>query len=144
DLASASGRTPVMITSSAEVDPSARIGEGSSIWQLAQVRENAVVGEGGIIGRGAYIGAGVQLGRNCKVQNHALVYEPAQLEEGVFPGPAVVSTNDQYPLAITADGTRKTGVVWNPVGVQIGRGAAIGARAVCVVAVRIGAWASVA
>src|SRR5699024_8880384 len=144
DLASASGRTPVMITSSAEVDPSARIGEGSSIWQLAQVREHAVVGEGCIIGRGAYIGAGVQLGRNCKVQNHALVYEPAQLGEGVFIGPAVVLTNDQYPRAINADGTRKSGADWKPVGVQIGRGAAIGARAVCVARVRIGAWASVA
>lgn len=133
-----------MIVDSAEVDPTARIGDGSSIWHLAQVREDAVLGPGCIIGRGAYIGSGVRLGANCKVQNHALVYEPAHLADGVFIGPAVVLTNDQYPRAINADGSRKAGTDWTPVGVQIGRGAAIGARAVCVAPVRIGAWASVA
>lgn len=133
-----------MIVDSAEVDAAAVVGKGAMVWQLAQVRENAVLGAGCIIGRGAYIGSGVRLGDNCKVQNHALVYEPAQLADGVFIGPAVVLTNDQYPRAINADGSRKSGADWEPVGVQIGRGAAIGARAVCVAPVRIGAWASVA
>ena len=37
------------------------------------------------------------MGDNCKVQNYALVYEPAVLEDGVFVGPAVVLTNDHLP-----------------------------------------------
>ena len=41
------------------------------------------------------------MGDNCKVQNYALVYEPAVLEDGVFIGPAVVLTNDTYPRAVT-------------------------------------------
>lgn len=97
-----------------------------------------------IIGRGAYVGTGVVMGDNCKVQNYALVYEPARLAEGVFIGPAVVLTNDTYPRAINADGTIKSADDWEPVGVTIERGASIGARATCVAPVTVGAWATVA
>lgn len=134
----------VKIVSSADVDDRARIGEGSSVWHLAQVREHAKLGENCVIGRGAYIGTGVQLGDNCKVQNYALVYEPAHLGDGVFIGPAVVLTNDTYPRAVTPDGSLKNASDWDPVGVTIGDGAAIGARAVCVAPLQIGAWAMVA
>ena len=34
----------VRIVESADVSPSAVIGEGSSVWHLAQVREDAVLG----------------------------------------------------------------------------------------------------
>ncbi len=102
------------------------------------------MGENCIVGRGAYIGTGVEMGDNCKVQNYALVYEPAKLGDGVFIGPAVVLTNDTYPRAINADGTLKSAHDWEPVGVTIGEGAAIGARATCVAPVMIGPWATVA
>ncbi|MCZ2806491.1 acyltransferase [Modestobacter sp. VKM Ac-2983] len=132
------------IQASADVSPDAQIGEGSQVWHLAQVREQAVLGEDCIIGRGAYIGIGVRMGDRCKVQNHALVYEPATLADGVFVGPAAVFTNDQYPRAVNADGTAKSAADWTAVGVTVDTGAAIGARAVCVAPVRIGAWATVA
>ncbi|MGN7861645.1 DapH/DapD/GlmU-related protein [Microbacterium sp. 22303] len=132
------------IVESADVSDDAEIGAGSSIWHLAQVREQARLGENCIIGRGAYVGTGVVMGDNCKVQNYALVYEPARLADGVFIGPAVVLTNDTYPRAINPDGTRKSAHDWEPVGVTIETGAAIGARATCVAPVTIGAWATVA
>jgi UDP-2-acetamido-3-amino-2,3-dideoxy-glucuronate N-acetyltransferase len=132
------------IAPSADVSPEAVIGDGSSVWHLAQVREEAVLGEGCIVGRGAYIGTGVQMGRHCKVQNYALVYEPARLGDGVFVGPAVVLTNDTYPRAVNPDGSLKSAHDWEPVGVTVETGAAIGARAVCVAPVTIGAWATVA
>lgn len=134
----------VRIVESADVSPSAVIGKGSSVWHLAQVREDAVLGENCVIGRGAYIGTGVHLGDNCKVQNYALVYEPAQLGHGVFIGPAAVLTNDHNPRAINPDGSLKDASDWEPVGVTIEEGAAIGARAVCVAPVTIGKWATVA
>lgn len=132
------------IAPTADVAPTAAIGAGCSIWQLAQVREDAVLGATCVIGRGAYIGPGVVLGDNCKVQNYALVYEPAVLGRGVFIGPAVVLTNDTYPRAINPDGTLKNAHDWEAVGVTIGDGAAIGARAVCIAPVGIGKWATVA
>lgn len=134
----------VRIVESADVSSDASIGDGSSIWHLAQVREGVRMGENCIVGRGAYIGTGVAMGDNCKVQNYALVYEPAKLGDGVFIGPAVVLTNDTYPRAINADGTRKSADDWEPVGVTVERGASIGARATCVAPVTIGAWATVA
>lgn len=136
--------TDVRIAASADVDDDAEIGAGSSIWHLAQVREQAALGENCVIGRGAYIGPGVTLGDNCKVQNYALVYEPARLADGVFIGPAVVLTNDTYPRAVNPDGSLKSAHDWEPVGVTIERGASIGARATCVAPVTIGQWATVA
>jgi len=129
---------------SADVDDRAEIGEGSSVWHLAQVRENAHIGRNCIVGRGAYIGTGVHLGDNCKIQNYALVYEPAKLGDGVFVGPAVVLTNDHYPRAVNPDGSLKSGHDWEPVGVTIDDGASIGARSTCVAPVHIGRWALVA
>lgn len=132
------------IADSADVADTAVLGEGTKVWHLAQVREEAVIGSGGIIGRGAYIGTGVQMGKNCKVQNYALVYEPAKLGDGVFIGPGVILTNDTYPRAVNPDGSLKSADNWEAVGVTIKDGASIGARAVCVAPVTIGAWATVA
>lgn len=132
------------IQPSADVDERATLGEGTSVWHLAQVREHAVLGKGCIIGRGAYVGTGVRMGDHCKVQNYALVYEPAVLGDGVFVGPAVVFTNDHYPRSVAPDMTLKRGDDWEAVGVTVGDGASIGARAVCVAPVTIGAWAMVA
>lgn len=132
------------IEETADVAESAVIGEGTTVWHLAQVREDAVIGRGCIIGRGAYIDTGVHLGDHCKVQNLALVYEPARLADGVFIGPGVVLTNDHTPRAVNPDGSLKTAADWEPVGVTVDEGAAVGARAVCVAPVRIGAWATVA
>ena len=132
------------IAITADVSVDAVVGAGSQVWHLAQVRENAVLGQNCIVGRGAYIGSGVRIGANSKIQNYALVYEPADLGVGVFIGPAAVLTNDQYPRAVNPDGTRKDGHDWEPVGVTVLEGAAIGARAVCVAPVTIGRWAMVA
>jgi acetyltransferase-like isoleucine patch superfamily enzyme len=133
-----------LIADTADVDARAQVADSARVWHLAQIREGAVIGENSIIGRGAYIDAGVQIGDNCKVQNHALVYAPAVLADGVFVGPAAVFTNDTFPRAINPDGSLKDATDWTMVGVTVGRGAAIGARAVVLGGVTIGEWAMVA
>jgi UDP-2-acetamido-3-amino-2,3-dideoxy-glucuronate N-acetyltransferase len=134
----------VRVLPSADVDDRAKIGAGTTVWHLAQIREDAEVGADCVIGRGAYVGPGVIIGSNVKLQNYALVYEPARLADGVFIGPAAVLTNDTYPRAVTPEGRLKTGADWTAVGVVIREGAAIGARAVCVAPVVVGRWALVA
>jgi acetyltransferase-like isoleucine patch superfamily enzyme len=129
---------------SADVDERAVLGAGTTIWHLAQVREDARLGHSCIVGRGAYVGPGVVIGDNVKLQNYALVYEPARLEDGVFVGPAVVLTNDVYPRSVDPDGRLKRGDDWEAKGVIIRAGAAVGARAVVLAGVTIGRWSLVA
>ncbi len=131
------------IHATAEIDDGATVGDGSAVWQLAHVRAGAVLGRNVVVGRGAYIGPDVSVGDGSKIQNHAMVYEPARLEAGVFVGPAVVLTNDEYPRAVNPDGSPKSASDWEPVGVTVREGASIGARSVCVAPVTIGRWALV-
>jgi len=132
------------IHTTADVSSDATVADSASIWHLAQIREGADIGENVIVGRGAYIGNDVSVGSNCKIQNYALVYEPAILEQGVFIGPAVVLTNDLFPRACNPDGSLKDASDWESVGVTVKKGASIGARAVCVAPVVIGEWATIA
>lgn len=128
---------------SANVADTADVADSAKIWHHAQVRENASIAHDCIVGRGAYIGTGVVVGPGCKIQNYALVYEPAVLEEGVFIGPAAVLTNDEFPRAINADLSPKSSDDWHAVGVHIKRGASIGANATCIAPIVIGKWALV-
>ncbi|MDT9592554.1 acyltransferase [Nocardioides zeae] len=136
--------SPPSVAPGADVDPTAQVGEQTRVWHLAQVREGASLGRRCTVGRGAYVGPGVRVGDDCKLQNHALVYEPAVLEDGVFVGPAAVLTNDLHPRAVTPEGRLKSADDWTPVGVRLLRGASVGARAVCVAPVTVGRWAMVA
>ena len=137
-------KSRVHVEESAIVDATAFLDNGAKIWHHAQVRNNANIGKNVIIGKGAYVGSGVYVGDNSKIQNGAMVYEPAKIHNGVFIGPGAILTNDHYPRAINADKTQKSGDDWEPVGVEIEEGASIGAGAICVAPVKIGRWAVVA
>ncbi len=132
------------ISDDAQVAGDVTIGDGTQVWNLVQIRERAEIGVECVIGRGAYIGIGVRVGDRCKIQNNALVYDPAVIGDGVFIGPGAILTNDRLPRAISPSGELKRVDDWDPVGVTIETGASIGAGAVCVAPVRIGAWAVVA
>ena len=132
------------ISDDAQVAGDVTIGDGTQVWNLVQIREGACIGVECVIGRGAYIGIGVRLGDRCKIQNNALVYDPAVIGDGVFIGPGAILTNDRLPRAISPTGELKRADDWDPVGVTVETGASIGAGAVCVAPVRIGAWAMVA
>ena len=132
------------ISDDAQVAGDVTIGDGTQVWNLVQIREGACIGAECVVGRGAYIGIGVRLGDRCKIQNNALVYDPAAIGDGVFIGPGAILTNDRLPRAISPTGELKRADDWDPVGVTVETGASIGAGAVCVAPVRIGAWAMVA
>jgi acetyltransferase-like isoleucine patch superfamily enzyme len=129
---------------SADVDGRATLGPGTTVWHLAQIREHARLGSGCIVGRGAYVGPGVIIGNNVKLQNYALVYEPARLEDSVFIGPAAVLTNDMYPRSVDVTGKVKRPEDWSASGVIVREGASLGARVVVVAGRVIGRWALVA
>jgi UDP-2-acetamido-3-amino-2,3-dideoxy-glucuronate N-acetyltransferase len=132
------------VHATADVDERATIGAGTSVWHLAQIREHARLGRWCIVGRGAYVGPGVIIGDNVKLQNYALVYEPARLEDGVFIGPAAVLTNDLHPRSVDVTGKLKRPDDWDAAGVIVREGASLGARVVVIAGRVIGRWAVVA
>lgn len=132
------------IQPTADVDESAALGDGTTVWHLAQIREHARLGRDCVIGRGAYVGPEVVIGNNVKLQNYALVYEPAKLEDNVFIGPAAVLTNDLYPRSTDVSGKLKRPTDWDALGVVVREGASLGARSVVVAGHSIGRWALVA
>lgn len=126
------------------VEEGATVGDGTVVWNLTQIRAGATIGAACVIGRNVFIDAGVVVGDRCKIQNNVLVYAPARLDDGVFVGPAAVLTNDRYPRAVNPDGTTKAALDWKAEGVHLGSGASIGAGAVVLSGVDVGAWALVA
>ena len=131
----------IHIEDSADLDADIEIGSGTKVWHLAQIRSGAEIGHNCIIGRGAYIGPEVVIGDNVKIQNYALIYDPAKIDEGAFIGPGVVLTNDTYPRSVSPDGESKSSEEWKSQGVVIGKGASIGARSTILAGVTIGKWA---
>lgn len=134
---------PALVQATADVDPSAEIGPGTTVWHLAQVRENARLGGECVVGRGAYVGPGVIIGNKVKLQNYALVYEPARLDDGVFIGPAAVLTNDTFPRSVGVSGNLKRPADWLAQGVRVREGASVGARAVVLAGCQVGRWAMI-
>lgn len=132
------------IAASATVEDGASIGEGTSVWDGVTIRGDARVGVDCVLGRGCFIDVGVVVGDRCKVQNNALLYQPARLGRGVFVGPAAVLTNDRFPRAVNPDGSSKSTEDWKPAGVRVGDGASIGANATVIGGVSIGEWAMIA
>lgn len=133
-----------MIQLTADVDETAVIGARTTVWHLAQIREAARLGRDCVVGRGAYVGPGVVIGDRVKLQNYALVYEPARLGDGVFIGPAAVLTNDLYPRSVDVAGNLKRPGDWTARGVEVREGASVGARAVILPGCVIGRWAMIA
>lgn len=73
------------------------IGENTKIWAFSHICKNAKIGKNVVIGEGVYVGPNVVIGDNCKIQNHSLLYDGVTLEDDVFIGPNVITTNDILP-----------------------------------------------
>ena len=84
----------VTIGSGAIVFAGARIGAGAIIGDQTHVRERAVVGRGTVVGRGSAIGSDARLGARVRIQTNVWLTSWTIVEDDVFVGPGVVTTND--------------------------------------------------
>jgi acetyltransferase-like isoleucine patch superfamily enzyme len=125
----------------ANIENDVQIGDGTKIWAYTHVRKGTKIGQNCVVAEGVFIDEGSQIGDNCKIQNHAIIYHQAILENGVFIGPNVCFTNDKQPRAINPDGSLKSADDWEASTIKIGEGAAIGGHSVITPGVTIGAWA---
>ena len=134
---------PVYVHPTAEVEVGAEVGAGTRIWRHAHIRKAASIGTECNIGKGVYVESHVRIGSRVKIQNNVSLFEGVTIEDGVFLGPHVCFTNDLYPRAITPAGQLKTADDWEITPTLVQYGASIGANAVIVCGVTIGAFALV-
>ena len=87
------------IHETAIIDDNTVIGDGTKIWAFSHISKGAKIGKNCVIGEGVHIGPGVIVGDECKIQNHSILYEGVEIENNVFIGPNVITTNDLYPRA---------------------------------------------
>jgi acetyltransferase-like isoleucine patch superfamily enzyme len=155
------GRTPVLASSSsaprgepgptvledgatvcagAIVFAGARICSGAIVGDQAHVRERAVLGTGSLLGRGSALGNDARIGARVRIQTNVWLTAHTVVEDDVFVGPGVVTTNDDEmgrggrDYVLEAPTLRRAcrvggGAVLTP-GVEIGEGAFVAAGAV--------------
>jgi acetyltransferase-like isoleucine patch superfamily enzyme len=114
----------------------AHIGARAIVGDQAYVRERAVVGEGSLVGRGSAVDNDVRIGARVKVQTDVYLTAFSEVEDDVFVGPGVVTTND--------DTMSRHGPEYALRGATIRRAARIGGSAVLVPGVEVGEEAFVA
>jgi acetyltransferase-like isoleucine patch superfamily enzyme len=118
----------------------ARVDTGAIIGDQAHVRERSTVGERTVVGRGSTVDFDVHIGAHVSIQTLVYVTGLSVVEDDVFIGPGVTTTNDDAmgrhpPGAPLAGPTLRRacrvggGVVLTP-GVEIGEEAFVAAGAV--------------
>lgn len=81
----------------------ARLADGAIAGDQCQVRERSVVGENSVVGRGCAIDNDVEIGRDVRIQTGCYITGHATVEDQVFIGPGVVTTNDNTMARMAAD-----------------------------------------
>jgi acetyltransferase-like isoleucine patch superfamily enzyme len=130
----------VKVCSGAVVFAGASIGEAAILGDQSFVRERSQVGAGSVIGRGSVVDNDVLVGARVKVQTSVYLTAFTVIEDDVFVGPGVTTTNDdamgrhdpdmQLRGAILRRACRVGGGVVLTPGVEIGEEAFVAAGAV--------------
>lgn len=126
----------VFIHPMAQVDGSAKIGEGTKVWQFASVIRGAKIGDGCIIASCSIVD-GAQLGNGCKIGHGASINPGVKAGNRVFIGPNATICNDMWP-SVDTDGFDLARLLSGEWTVVIGDEATIGAGAVILPGVSIG------
>jgi acetyltransferase-like isoleucine patch superfamily enzyme len=108
------------------ISEKAKIGNNVKIWHFSYVGDNTEIGDNVKIGSLVHIDYNVKIGDNTKIEGNAFIPPLSRIGKNVFIGPAVVLTNDPYPMCDKM------------IGVTIEDNAVIGARAVIKAGVTIG------
>jgi acetyltransferase-like isoleucine patch superfamily enzyme len=108
------------------ISEKAKIGQNVQIWHFSYVGDDVEIGDNVKIGSLAHVDYDVKIGDNTKIEGQAYIPPLSRIGKNVFIGPAVVLTNDPYPMN------------GRMVGVTIEDNAVIGARAVIKAGITVG------
>jgi len=126
----------VSVGTAAVVFAGARIADGAILGDQCFVRERSSVGEGSVIGRGSVVDNDVVVGARVRLQSNVYLTAFTTVEDDVFVGPGVVTTNDDT-MARHAPGEPLRGAL-------LRRACRIGGAAVLTPGVEVGEEAFVA
>ncbi len=82
------------ICAQAIVFAGAHVGDGAIVGDQAYVRERTVIGAGSVVGRGTCVDNDVVVGERVRLQSHVYLTGFSVVEDDVFVGPCVMTTND--------------------------------------------------
>ena len=124
-----------MIHKFADVHPEAIVHDTAKVWAFTTICEGVHIGRNSVIGTHCYIGRGTTLGEGVHIQTGVFLPNNSTIEDFAFIGPNVTFTDDRYPRSGNAAYFAEPPVVQ--------RGASIGAGAVILPGVKIGAAAMI-
>ncbi len=124
------------ICAGAVVYAGARIEHAAVVGDQSQVREHSVIGAESVIGRGTGVESDVRIGVGVRIQSNCFIAACTVIEDGVFVGPGVLTTNDDTAGRRPADEPLR--------GAILRRGCRIGAGAVLRPGIEVGEEAFVA
>jgi acetyltransferase-like isoleucine patch superfamily enzyme len=84
----------VTVCAGAVVFAGASVGDGAILGDQSYVRERSAIGAGSVIGRGSAVDNDVLLGARVRVQTGVYLTAFTLVEDDVFVGPGVTTTND--------------------------------------------------
>ena len=130
----------VTICAGAIVFAGARICANAIVGDHAFVRERATLGPESVLGSGSALGSDARIGARVLIQTYAMLTSRIVIEDDVFVGPGVVTTNDDKmrrgrpaselePPVLRRGCKIGGGAILTP-GVEIGEGAFVAAGAV--------------
>ncbi len=119
---------------------SKEVGSGTRIWAFAHVLEGAKVGADCNICDGVFLESGTVMGDRVTIKSGVQLWSGVELEDDVFVGPNATFTNDPFPRSrrwleeypktnVRAGASIGANATILP-GIEIGRGAMVGAGAV--------------
>ncbi len=116
------------------------VGTGTRIWAFAHVLPGARVGADCNICDGVFIEGGATVGDRVTIKSGVQLWDGVELEDDVFVGPNATFTNDpfprsrawleEYPKTIVRSGASIGANATILPGIEVGRGAMVGAGAV--------------
>jgi UDP-2-acetamido-3-amino-2,3-dideoxy-glucuronate N-acetyltransferase len=113
-----------------------RLGAPPRVYPPSIVAPGAVLGTDTVVGAFCFIASGAVIGAGTRIQSHTSVWDGVTLADDVFVGPGCQFTNVRHPRAAFPRAPH-----WDRT--QVEQGASLGANAVLVAPVRIGAHALV-
>jgi acetyltransferase-like isoleucine patch superfamily enzyme len=130
----------VIVGAGAVVFAGANVAASAILGDQSFMRERSLLGSGSVLGRGSVIDNDVTVGNRVRIQTNVYVTAGSIVEDDVFVGPGVTTTNDdtmarhpkQQPLrgAILRRACRIGGAVVLTPGVEVGEEAFVAAGAI--------------